>query len=144
MKKLILLIALVASVSFSVFAADTSIAEDNEGKSSISYVNLPILKVLEGRDAYVVFYQKNRVGVGNTVIPKAWSKGNPENPRKLKFRKLDKGTLSSFMTVVKKDGEFFRVILTLPMSKQNSIWGVVDFSKQIQGADKEVLEELAL
>ena len=48
------------------------------------------------------------------------------------------------MTIVKKGGEFHRVILTLPMSKQNSIWGLADYHKDIEGSDKQTLEELDL
>ena len=48
------------------------------------------------------------------------------------------------MTVVKDNGEFKRVILTIPMNKQNSIWGVIDYRKGLDGADKESLEELEL
>ena len=52
--------------------------------------------------------------------------------------------LVQFMTIVKKGGEFHRVILTLPMSKQNSIWGLADYHKDIEGSDKQTLEELDL
>lgn len=116
--------------------------ERNESKwSSVSYVNVPILKVLEGRDGYVVVYQKHDVGVGSVVIPKKWAFGSPENPKKLKLR-TSKTVNASFMTVAKKDGEFFRVILTVPRSKQNSLWGVVDYHKPLEGIDKDTLEEL--
>ena len=88
-------------------------------------------------------YQKNKIGIGKTVIPKKWAKGNTENPRKLKFRNTTLAN-GAYMSVVKKDGEFHRVILTLPMNKQNSIWGVADYHKEIEGSDKDTLEELDL
>ena len=45
-------------------------AQEKESKwSSLSYVNVPVLKVLEGVDAYVVVYQKNKTGVGNVIVP---------------------------------------------------------------------------
>ncbi len=117
-------------------------ANKNEAKwSTLSYVNVPILKILEGKDAYVVAYQKNKVGVGNVVIPKKWTEGDPNTPRKLKFRKVN-GSKDSYMTVVKKDGEFLRVILSVPMTKSNPIWGVADYHKDIEGSDKDTLEEL--
>ena len=109
----------------------------------MSYVNVPVLKILEGVDAYVVVYQKNKTGVGNVIVPKKWSKGNPEEPRKLKFRD-SKNNKTSFMTVVKKEGEFHRVILTVPMNKRMSIWGNTASRKPIEGADKDTLEELEL
>ena len=46
------------------------------------------------------------------------------------------------MTVIKDDGEFKRVILSVPMNKSDSIWGVADYRKTMEGEDKETLEEL--
>ena len=116
--------------------------EKTEGKwSDLSYVNVPVLKILEGKNAYSIIYQKNHVGVGSVVIPKAWAKGSPDSPRKLKFRKVRSG-YNSFMTVVKDEGEFKRVILSVPMNKSDSIWGVADYRKTMEGEDKETLEEL--
>ena len=48
------------------------------------------------------------------------------------------------MTVVKDNGEFKRVILSIPMNKMNTIWGVADTRGSMQGSDKESLEDLAL
>ena len=48
------------------------------------------------------------------------------------------------MTVVKDAGEFKRVILSIPMNKNNSIWGMVDSRKNLEGADKDTLEDLDL
>jgi len=48
------------------------------------------------------------------------------------------------MTVVKKEGEFHRVILTVPMNKKMSVWGNTTSRKSIEGADKDTLEELEL
>ena len=98
-------------------------------------------KILEGKDGYAVIYQKNQTGVGNVVIPKKWGKGNADQPRKLKFRAV-KTSLGAYMTVVKDGGEFKRVILSIPMNKSNSIWGMVDSRKNMEGADKDTLEDL--
>ncbi|MBE6360425.1 MAG: hypothetical protein E7059_03130 [Treponema bryantii] len=147
MKKLLMIISLMAIFSMGLFAQENNGVgqyEKDESKwSSISYVNVPILKILEGVDAYVVVYQKNKVGVGQTVIPKSWAQGDPENPRKLKFRTV-KNNINSFMTIVKKDGEFHRVILTAPLDKKRSIWGLTKSRKSIEGSDKETLEEIEL
>lgn len=143
MKKLFLILAIFSAFTFTV-AAQNNGEEKNEAKwSNMSYVNLPILKVYEGKDAYVVLYQKNKVGIGKTVVPKKWAHGTPEQPRKLKFRNT-RVAEGAYMSVQKKDGEFLRVVLTLPMSKLNPIWGVADYHKEIEGSDKDTLEELDL
>ena len=88
-----------------------------------------------------IIYQKNKAGVGNVIIPKKWGRGTPENPRKLKFRAV-KTSVGAYMTIVKDGGEFKRVILSIPMDKNNSIWGMVDSRKNLEGADKDTLEDL--
>jgi len=149
MKKFLIIMAMLSLFSFSFFAQENTDAGGTDGRdeskwSSYSYFNVPILKVLESRDAYIVIYQKNRLGTGSTVIPKAWAAGNPENPRKLKFRNRPKGKTGPFMTVIKDSGEFKRVVLTVPMSKLDPIWGLADYHKKVDGADKDTLEELEL
>ncbi|MCR4579351.1 MAG: hypothetical protein K5681_03290 [Treponema sp.] len=152
MKKLVLLFALASIFTFTMFAqeesesqsgSNISIERHEEKWTSLSYVNVPVLKILEDRDAYVIVYQKNKIGTGTTVIPKNWAHGNKENPAKLKLRttKLVNGT---FMTIVKDNGEFLKVILTAPLAKNNSIWGVVARGKEIEGKDKDTLEEIEL
>lgn len=147
MKKILLVLALFTVFSGLLFAAENTkdsgtSFEKTEGKwSDISYVNVPILKILEGKNAYSIIYQKNQVGVGSVVIPKTWAKGSSDSPRKLKFRKVRSG-YNSFMTVIKDEGEFKRVILSVPMNKSDSIWGVADYRKPMEGEDKETLEEL--
>lgn len=144
MKKILCAVSFLFAVA-ATFAVPTAHNETHEENwTDMHYIQVPIYKILDSRDAYVVIYAKNKVGVGQTVIPKDWIKGNPENPRKLKIRKIGSGRLKPFMTVVKKGGEFHRVILTVPQSRLDSTWGVVEYSKQIEGADKETLEDLAL
>ena len=146
MKKILIALALFAVLSALLFADNktSTVPERTEGKwTEISYVNVPVLKVLEGKDGYVVIYQKNKTGVGNVIIPKKWGHGTEETPRKLKFRSV-KTSLGAYMTIVKDGGEFKRVILSIPMNKNNSIWGMVDSRKNLEGADKDTLEELEL
>lgn len=142
-----MILAVFSVLAVSVFADNGNKAtgpEKTDGKwTEISYVNVPILKILEGRDGYAVIYQKNRAGVGSVVIPKSWANGNPEKPRKLKFRAVNTA-LGSYMTIVKNKGEFQRVILSLPVSKQNSIWGLIDYRKKMEGLEKDTLEDLEL
>ncbi len=145
MKKLFMILAVVSVLTISVFADNDNKAtgpERTEGKwTELSYVNVPILKILEGKEGYAIIYQKNRTGVGNVVIPKSWAHGNPETPRKLKFRAV-KTSIGAYMTVVKDKGEFKRVILSIPMNKNNSIWGLIDYHKKMDGVDKDTLEDL--
>lgn len=149
MKKIMMIFALLSVFTLSVFAAENNEDKKNnlahektESKwTDISYVNVPILKILEAKDGYAIIYQKNKTGTGYTVIPKAWAKGTPDNPRKLKFRN-SKQNNTSYMTIVKDNGDFKRVILTIPMKKSNSIWGVVDSRNGVEGADKDTLEDL--
>ncbi len=147
MKKFLCLLLFLTSFSFVMMAQSsekgTNAKIDEAILSKLSYENVPILKLLEGKEGYVVIYQKNRTGVGSTVIPKAWAKGNVENPRKLKFRKT-RTVNQAYLTIIKKDGQFSRVIINTPMNKASGIWGVVDYHTKLDGADKETLEELDL
>ncbi|MGP1459688.1 MAG: hypothetical protein ACTTKL_10330 [Treponema sp.] len=145
MKKIIAA-AFIFAVSFaSVFAVPTKYNETKpENWSEMTYVNLPIYKILDSKDGYVVIYGKNRNGTGSTVIPKKWVRSSKDNPSKLKLTKLYRGTLKSFMTVVKKGGEFHHVVLTIPMDKNNPVWGILENGAEIQNVDKEVLEELEM
>ena len=145
MKKILVILTLLAVFSAALFADNNGSAnapERTEGKwTELSYVNVPVLKILEGKDGYAVIYQKNKTGVGNVVIPKKWGRGSEDSPRKLKFRSV-RTSIGAYMTVVMDGGEFKRVILSIPMNKNNSIWGMVDSRKNMEGADKDTLEDL--
>lgn len=145
MKKILVILTLLAVFSAALFADNNGSAnapERTEGKwTELSYVNVPVLKILEGKDGYAVIYQKNKTGVGNVVIPKKWGRGSEDSPRMLKFRSV-RTSIGAYMTVVKDGGEFKRVILSIPMNKNNSIWGMVDSRKNMEGADKDTLEDL--
>ena len=145
MKKLLMILTVISLLALSLFADENNSAsgpERTEGKwTEISYVNVPVLKILEGKEGYAVIYQKNKTGVGNVVIPKSWAHGTTENPRKLKFRAV-KTSIGAYMTVVKDKGEFKRVILSIPMEKSNSIWGIVDYRKSMERTYKDTLEDL--
>lgn len=113
----------------------------NESKwADITYFNVPIYKILDSKNAYVVIYGKQRTGSGSTTIPKKWARGNVNNPRKLKFRNTE-GNLMPFMTVISEKGEFKRVVLNLPRAKSNGVWGIADESR-VKDADKDTLEKL--
>ena len=145
MKKVILSILITFLAVCSSFAVPADRNIRNEANwSTLSYENVPVYKVFDSKEAYVIIYEKNKVGVGETVIPKKWAKFVPGESRKLHIRKLPGGKLKSFMTVVKKEGNFHRVILTVPLNKKMSIWGNTTSRKSIEGADKDTLEELEL
>ena len=135
MKKLFIVLACAALFASSAFAKSTAF------KSTLSYYSFPILKVLDSRDAYVIIYQKNKIGTGSTVIPKKWSLPTQGEAIKLKIRSV-RNQNEAYMSVYKKDGEFYRVVLNMPMNKHSPIWGLVDQRKTLEGTDKETLEDL--
>ena len=119
MKKFLVLTLLVA-----IFTTGVVFAQENneDKKSSLSYRNVSIHKILDHKDVYIVLYSKHGVGVGQVMIPKTWTK---TNPKKVQFRTLPKG-LNPFMTIVYKDGEFHKVILTISNQKIDGIWAVAN------------------
>ena len=94
MKKVILsiLITFVAVCSSFAVPADRNVRNEANW-STLSYENVPVYKVFDSKEAYVVIYEKNKVGVGETVIPKKWAKFVPGESRKLHIRKLPGGKL---------------------------------------------------
>ena len=140
MKKLALVVTLVSIFCLHLSAENSS--QPNKKytndfvESTVSYRNVTIHKVLDHRDAYVVFYQKGHRDIGTVTIPKSWYK---ENPQKLTFRPLPKG-MTPYMTVINKEGSFTRVTLTMPTDHVNPYWGVADSNITIEDADKDTLE----
>ena len=139
MKKIFIMLALVSVFTLSAFAETHE--KHEEYWTDLSYVNVPVLKIMESSDAYLVLYQKHGIGTGRTVIPKSWIKGNTETPRKLKFRSV-KSEDDAYMSIIEEGGEFKRVILNVPVSKLNPIWGVISSGVPLEGSDKETLEDL--
>ena len=136
-----ILLSLFATAAAFAENQDLSQPRDESKWSDMSYVTAPVLKILESKDCYVVIYQKKYAGTATVVVPKSWNAYKKDTPRKLKFRNI-KNPDESFITVVKKGGEFQNVILSIPMKKNNNLWGVVTSDKHFEGADKETLEEL--
>lgn len=144
MKKLSAIV-LALFTAFAAFAVPSEANDKHEENwSQLSYYSTPIYKILDSRDAYIVIYAKNSVGVGQTVIPKSWASWNKNEPRKLSFRNVPRGKLKSQITIFKKEGEFYKVVLNVPMNKANPVWGVVKPGVQIDGIDKDTLEDLEL
>jgi len=132
-------ILLVGAVSFVSAQEDQKKAEPvykyPYQESQMSYRNVTVYKVLDQKDAYIVMYAKGHREVGNVSIPKKWYK---ESPRKLAFRKLSTG-MSPYMTVFYRGGEFDQVVLTMPVSRADPVWGVADSNAQVN-ADKDTFD----
>ncbi|MDY2842470.1 MAG: hypothetical protein SOT81_00560 [Treponema sp.] len=108
-------------------------------ESEVSYHNVTIYKVLDHKDAYIVTYAKGHRDVGSVTIPKKWYSSMKKADAKLTFRSLPKA-MSPYMTVISRSGSFERVILNMPTSRADSVWGVADSSYQVDDADKDTLE----
>lgn len=143
MKKILMILALFSVFTLSMFADDARYEKDESKWTNLSYVNVPVLKIMDSTDGYLVMYQKYKTGVGTVVIPKDWARGTPDEPRKLKFRNVSSAN-SAYMTVMKEDGQFLRVVLNVPVSRSNYIWGIVQRGVELDGVDKDTLEELEL
>ena len=116
MKKFVISLALIFCCTFSIFAQKAF------EQSSKSYVNVPILKVFEHREAYVVAYVNNANKINYVSVPKIWFKqGSPE--RQAEVRPLQKN-LGPYMTICFEDGEFYFLYISMPVSKLDSTWGV--------------------
>lgn len=133
LKKAFVVIASIALLSLPMFA------QENVGgkkQADISYVMAPVYKVMEASDAYIVIYQKFGAKVGSVTIPKDWVKYRPNEVRKCTIRPLPP-KLNPYITVVNKDGDFEKVILTVPSSKKDSVWGRAANSKtDLDGIEK--------
>lgn len=134
MKKTFVLFALLtAFVSLPFFARETKYPYQ---EATVSYRNVTVYKVLDHKDAYIVIYAKGHTGVGQVSIPKTWFK---QTPKKLSFRQLPKG-MGPYMTLIDKEGSFERVILTMPINRDDKAWGVADSNVVVSDADKDTLE----
>lgn|SRR5574344_132124 len=110
--------------------------DHGDNVSDLYYENITIYKVFDQKESYVVLYAKGGVGIGQVVIPKKWA---TEQPRKLEFRS-NPGNILSYMTIITKNGEFYKVWLTLPKSRLNSIWGVITGDVDSSKLNAETLE----
>lgn len=145
MKKIFAIAILLSIFAAAAFAQnqDLSHPKDESKWSDMSYATAPVMKILESKDCYVVIYQKRYAGTATTVIPKSWNAYKKGEPRKLKFRNI-KNPNEAYLSVVKKGGEFQYVILNVPMKKNNNLWGILGMDANVEGADKETMEELDL
>ena len=141
-KSLIISALLFAAFAFSSFAQESKSEREYKypfTEAGISYHNVTVYKVLDHKDAYVVMYAKGHSSVGTVTIPKAWYSTDGNKSAKLSFRPLPKG-MAPWMTVIKKEGNFNHVMLTMPTSRSHAAWGVADSSVTVDDANKETLE----
>lgn len=108
-------------------------------ESEVSYHNVIVYKVLDQKETYIVIYAKGHRDVGTVTIPKKWYSSAVNPQAKLTFRSLSKG-MTPYMTIISRNGSFERVIMNLPTSRADSVWGVADSSYQVDDADKDSLE----
>lgn len=132
-RKGILFAILTALLAFPALAQTT--------KADISYYSAPVYKILDSTNAYVVFYGKYGADLGIVTIPKKWSKWQKDTPRKLTIRELPR-KMSPYITVVKKDNKFLKVMLTIPTDHNNRVWGIADNHKVDQSEPESIELEL--
>ncbi|MBP5402869.1 MAG: hypothetical protein J6Y36_06910 [Treponema sp.] len=99
--------------------------KENKYNANITYQSAPIYKILDSTDYYVVLYGKYGAKLGIATIPKKWAKWQKDTPRKLTIRELPR-KMSAYITIVKKDNKFLKVMLTIPTAKTNPIWGIAN------------------
>jgi len=120
-KRILTVLILTFIIALPAISQEESKKYDNE--SDLTYVMATIYKVLETTDSYVVIYRKNGAAVGSVTIPKKWERySSTEEVRKLQVRALPP-RLDPYITVVTKNGEFYKVFLTLPVERSAKVWG---------------------
>ena len=137
--KKICLAALLAS-----FILAGAFAEENAGghkKSEISYYSAPVYKVMDSAKAYTVIYGKAGHKMGTVTIPKDWAKNKPDTVKRLLVRNCPP-KITPYVTIVKKSGEFLKVMLTVPTNHNDRIWGIANENKvdSIDGVESVDLE----
>ncbi len=124
-KKFFAVLGLAALVMAGAFS------EENAGghkKSEISYYSAPVYKVMDSAKSYVVLYGKAGHKMGTVTIPKDWAKNKPDTVKKLLVRNCPK-KITPYITVVKKSGDFLKVMLTIPTNHNDRIWGIANENK---------------
>lgn len=125
MKKFVLAALFALCMVLPTFATASWKHGDNE--SIYSYESATIYRVLEGRDAYIVKYAKAGLAIGQCVVPKQWLK---DRPCQLQIRFLPR-QLTPYITVIKKEGQFYKVVLNMPEDKANSVWGILSRTSKL-------------
>ena len=122
MKKSIIITILSLTICFSAFAQDSIVKE--EYKSDLTYVNVQVFRAYDQKQAYVVMYQKNNNKIGQVLLPKSWFHSVDGEPKKGILRTLPK-LISPYMTVIYKNNEFHKVLLNMPLKRDDPAWSVI-------------------
>ncbi|MBR1911871.1 MAG: hypothetical protein IJ828_05905 [Treponema sp.] len=130
MKKLLLALIVAASIVLPALAQEAAkpIWDRGDNVSNLTYRNVQVYKVYDQLDSYIVLYEKQSTEIGQLVIPKKWASGNVD--RKLVFHQKVKN-VGSYMSVFYKDGEFYKVILNVPLDKRDAVWSVAPNGMQV-------------
>mgnify|MGYP006916023068 CR=1 FL=1 len=130
MKKLLLALIVAASIVLPALAQEAAkpIWDKGDNVSNLTYRNVQVYKVYDQLDSYIVLYEKQSTEIGQLVIPKKWASGNVD--RKLVFHQKVKN-VGSYMSVFYKDGEFYKVILNVPLDKRDAVWSVAPNGMQV-------------
>ncbi len=132
----VILLPVAAQTSSETSESEKPIWDHGDNVSKISYTNVRVYRVLEAEDAYVILYEKQGLKTGTVSIPKKWG---TMVPRKLEMRKCPK-TVPPYMTILYKEGSFYKVWLTLPVSKLDSVWGIAPNGYDTGDTEKETLD----
>ena len=142
MKKILIALFAALALTGAAFAQNSSsestkqIWDHGNNVSKMGYRNFKLLRVLDHKEAYVCIYEKSPLGVGSAVIPKKWFK---EVPKKLEIRNQP-GKIFPYMSIWYENDEFSKVVLTVPASRRDTLWGVLPTYVKLEGTDAETLE----
>ncbi len=145
MKKLLFVLILAAgmivpAVSQASVTSTKPIWDRGDNVSELSYQNFVVSRIYDSSDAYTVLYEKSGYEIGKVSIPKSWAHQGltveEHKNHKLFFRNKVK-TLDNMMTIYYRNGEFYKVILTVPTSKADPVWAVAP-----NGYDPEISQDM--
>ncbi len=131
MKKLIIIL-LVSLLCFGLYAQESE-------QQDLFYINVPIVRVYDHIDAYVVHYLKGNMDVGQVFVPKTWF--NTQEVNKSRLRPLAKG-VEPYMTVIYESGTFQKVYINMPINRSHSAWKIL--SHNVDVASKMNTETLEI
>ncbi|MGP1587011.1 MAG: hypothetical protein ACTTHG_01570 [Treponemataceae bacterium] len=116
---------------FFLFACAAFAQSSTEEKDDYFYINVPIVRVYDHLDAYIVNYQKGSMGIGEVCIPKEWFTTNLTD--KCRVRPLPR-LVQPYMTVIFKGGALKKIYLTMPTDRRDPSWKIL--SKDVDISSK--------
>lgn len=142
MKKIIMALIFATCMVIPALAQSNSesqkpVWDHGDNVSDYTYYTAPIYKIMQSKDAYVIFYQQQNLSVATAVLPKSWQKTG-EN-KKLYFRNKAAG-LDSYVTVFYKAGEFHHVVVTVNPDVRDPVWAVAPAGAKIEADGVETLD----